>query len=72
MEKCFTPCIFYNEIHSQGKPSIKLTCDYYNGKELRCISEEEKNKCHFRPYSSLRPKYTESEVFIGEENVLDS
>ena len=72
MEKCFTPCIFYNEIHSQTKPGIKLTCDYYNGKELKYISEDEKNKCHFRPFSSLKPKQTESEVILNEENVLDS
>ncbi len=74
MNKCFTPCVFYNEIFNQKvKPSVKLTCDYFDGRELKNISDEERSKCHFKPFSLLRENpINESEVIIGEENVLDS
>jgi hypothetical protein len=57
MHKCFTPCIFYNEIFKNpDKTEVKIVCNFHD-KEIQNIPEEDIVKCqHFSTYQDLRNK----------------
>jgi len=58
MIKCTTPCIYYNETHNKlNKPSVKITCDIQDSKEINRIPEEEITNCkHFKTFKDIKWK----------------
>jgi hypothetical protein len=62
MIKCFTPCIYYNEIHNKfNKPSIKSICDIRDSGEIKNIPKEEIENCqYFKTYKDIKWKINKS------------
>ena len=58
MKKCFTPCIYYHEIHDNNqKPSVKILCDIRENEDIKNISEDEINNCeYYKTYRDLNNK----------------
>jgi hypothetical protein len=56
--KCFTPCIYYNEAYSKlNKPSVKITCNIRDGKEIKDIPKDEIENCEsFKTYNDIKWK----------------
>lgn len=56
MHRCYTPCIYYHEVHDKSqKPTVKVICDYREGEEIINISKEEINNCeHFKTYNEIK------------------
>lgn len=56
MHRCYTPCIFYHEVYNKNeKPSVRIICDYKDGKEIKDISEKEIENCiHFKTYEQVK------------------
>lgn len=54
MNKCQTPCIFYNEVKT---PTVKPVCDFKD-KNIFDMSNEEIQKCeHFRTYNQNKENH---------------
>ena len=56
IQKCYTPCIYYHELHDKSKtPTVKVVCDYRDGIEIRLIPNEEINNCsYFKTYKQIK------------------
>lgn len=56
MYHCYTSCIYYYiNIDKSRKPSVRLTCDYREGEEIKNIPIEEIKNCeHFKTYKEIQ------------------
>jgi uncharacterized FlaG/YvyC family protein len=56
MHKCYTPCIYYHELHDKSKtPTVKVICDIREGQEIRNIPNEEIQNCeHYKTYNEVK------------------